>query len=428
MKIISTIAVMAALAGGIAPASAETIYLTAGAMIDPVTGDVTEQPAVIIENGVITASGTAASVIAPEGAREISLTGKTILPGLIDMHTHITGDPTKGGGYSSLGYQKERSVIWGVVNAGRTLNAGFTTIRNTGADGYETLALRDAINDGEIAGPRMFVAGPPVGIVGGHCSDNNLLPPEYEATGEGVATGPWEMRGKVRQNIKYGVDFIKTCSTGGVFSKGTLLGAPQGTPEELAAIVNEAHSRGLKVAVHAHGNIGIKNAIRAGADTIEHASYLDAEAINMAKRNGVYFSMDIYNTEYTLAEGEANGVLQESLDKERQVGGIQRESFRQAVKAGAKVVFGTDAAIYPHGDNAKQFSRMVEFGMTPLQAVRASTSLAAEALGKAGSLGCISAGCSADIIAVEGDPLADAAVLENVDFVMKAGEVHKNET
>jgi imidazolonepropionase-like amidohydrolase len=185
--------------------------------------------------------------------------------------------------------------------------------------------------------------------------------------------------------------------------------------------------RGLKVAVHAHGNIGIKNAIRAGADTIEHASYLDDEAISMAKRKGVYFSMDIYNTEYTLAEGEKNGVLQESLDKERQVGGIQRESFRKAVKAGAKVIFGTDAAIYPHGDNAKQFSRMVKFGMTPLQAIQASTSLAAEALGKTGNFGCLSAGCSADIIAVSGDPLADVSVLENVDFVMKDGLIYKGE-
>ncbi len=409
------------------PVSAETLYLTADRMIDPSSGRVIDSPALVIEDGAVTAAGTASLLAAPAGARTINLAGKTILPGLIDMHTHMTGDPTKGGGYASLTYPAERSVIWGVVNAERTLMAGFTTVRNTGSEGYETLALRDAINEGEIAGPRMFVAGPPVGIVGGHCSDNNLLPPAYEATGIGVATGPWEMRGKVRQNIKYGVDFIKTCSTGGVFSKGTLLGAAQGTPEELAAIVDEAHMRGLKVAVHAHGTVGIKNAIRAGADTIEHASYLDDEAISMAKRKDVYFSMDIYNTEYTLAEGEKNGVLQESLDKERQVGGIQRESFRKAVKAGAKVVFGSDAAIYPHGDNANQFSRMVQFGMTPMQTIRAATSLAAEALGKSGSLGCLSAGCKADIIAVSGDPISDVSALENVDFVMKDGEIYKDE-
>ena len=420
---------MAVLGGALAvmagSASAETVYVKAARMVDPAAGRVIENPALVIEDGVIKAAGSAASLPAPDGAEIIDLGGKTLLPGLIDMHVHITGDPTKGGGYAGLALPKERAVIWAVNNARRTLMAGFTTVRNTGSDGYETLAIRDAINEGEIAGPRMYVAGPPVGIVGGHCSDNNFLPPEYEATGIGVATGPWGMREKVRQNIKYGVDFIKTCSTGGVFSKGTLLGAPQGTLEELEAIVDEAHMRGMKVASHAHGTIGIKNAIKAGVDTVEHASYLDDEAIKMAKRAGVYLSMDIYNTEYTLAEGEKNGVMQESLDKERQVGGVQRESFTKAVKAGAKMVFGTDAAIYPHGDNAKQFSRMVRFGMNEMQAIQAATSLAAEALGKDGYLGCVSAGCSADIIAVSGDPLADISVLETVDFVMKEGAVYK---
>lgn len=408
-------------------AAAETVYVTAERMIDPAAGRVMEGPALVIEDGVIKETGTATSLAAPEGARTIDLAGKTLLPGLIDMHVHLTGDPTKGGGYSALAYQKERAVIWAVNNAGRTLMAGFTTVRNTGSDGYEMLAIRDAVNDGEIPGPRIFVAGPPVGIVGGHCSDNNYLPPEYEVTGTGVATGPWGMREKVRQNIKYGVDFIKTCSTGGVFSKGTLLGAPQGTVEELEAIVDEAHMRGIKVASHAHGTIGIKNAIKAGVDTVEHASYLDDEAIRMAKRAGVYFVMDIYNTEYTLSEGEKNGVMQESLDKERQVGGVQRDSFSKAVKAGAKVAFGTDAAIFPHGDNARQFSRMVRFGMDEMQAIEAATSLAAEALGKEGTLGCIAAGCYADLIAVSGDPLADISVLETVGFVMKDGAVYKNE-
>ena len=415
------------IAGLSSPALAASTYLTADRMIDPASGRVIENPALLIEDGVITARGVQASLSVPADAETTNLAGKTIMPGFIDMHTHLLGSARKGRGYRGLGLASERGVIWGVVNAEKTLMAGFTTVRNVGSRGYGSLALRDAIAEGEIPGPRMFVAGPPIGIVGGHCSDNNLLPPEYKATGIGVASGPWEMRAKVRQNIKYGVDLIKTCSTGGVLSKGTKLSSTQGTIEELTAIADEAHARGLKVASHAHGTAGIKNAIRAGIDTIEHASYLDDEAIRMAKRKGVYLVMDIYNTEFTLAEGEKYGVLQESLDKERAVGTVQRESFTKAVKAGAKVVFGTDAGVYPHGDNGKQFSRMVKFGMTPMQALVAATSLAAEALGKSGQLGCISVGCSADIVGVAGAPLEDISVLENVAFVMKQGKVYKNE-
>ena len=416
-----------ALAGAVclSAANAESVYLTAGRMVDPARGRIVENPALLIDEGKVIAVGVAGTLAAPDDARLIDLSGKTILPGLIDMHTHLSGPARKGRGYDGLQYAAERQSIWGVVHARQTLEAGFTTVRNVGSSGYEMLAVRDAINEGEIPGPRMFVAGPPIGIVGGHCSDENYLPHDAERIGEGVGTGPWELREKVRRNIKFGVDLIKTCSTGGVFSKGTLLGAPQSTVEELTAIVDEAHMRGLKVAAHAHGTQGVKNAIIAGVDTIEHASFLDDEAIRMAKRNGVFLTMDIYNTEFTLAEGEALGVPEESLAKEREVGTIQRESFRKAVKAGAKVIFGTDAAIFPHGDNAKQFSRMVEFGMTPMQAIQAATSLAAEALGKSGELGCLDVGCSADLVAVSGDPLADIATLEDVEFVMKGGDVYK---
>lgn len=414
------------LAVAASPVSAAPIYLTASQMIDASTGKATADPAVIIDDGMIISTGTKARLLAPEGATAIDLSGKTLLPGLIDMHTHLIGDASLGG-YGGIGETRETAAIWGVVNAEKTLMAGFTTVRNVGAGDFADVALRDAINSGLVNGPRMYVSGPPVSIIGGHCSDHNLLPNDFHILGEGVATGPWEMRAKVRTNIKYGADLIKTCSTGGVFSKGTAPGAEQNTIEEISAIVAEAHQRGLKVASHAHGNAGIKNAIKAGVDTIEHASYLDKEAIGMAKSKGVYLAMDIYNTEYTQAEGRANGVLEESLRKDAEIAEIQRESFRDAVKAGAKVIYGTDSGVYPHGDNAKQFVWMVKYGMTPAEAIRSATALAAEALGREQSLGQIKQGFAADLIAVDGDPLVDISVLEKVGFVMKDGVVYKNE-
>lgn len=417
------VAVAAVLAG---TAHAETVYLTAGKLVDPATGRTVSNPAIIMTDGVVSERGTANRLKAPDGATVVDLGDATLLPGFIDMHVHLTGDP-EDPPYESLAISDEAAAITGVKNARLTLLAGFTTVRNVGADSYGDVALRDAIRDGDVPGPRLFVSGPPVGITGGHCSDNNLLPSEYDLKGENIAAGPWAMRDKVRTNIKYGVDLIKTCSTGGVFSKGTTLGAQQGTVEELTAIVEEAHARGLKVASHAHGTQGIKNALIAGVDTVEHASILDDEAIQMAKDQGTFLSMDIYNTEYTLAEGEKNGVLPESMDKERQISALQRESFRRAVKAGVNMVFGSDAGVYPHGDNGNQFSRMVTYGMTPMQAVQAATVNAAEALGKAGELGCADKGCAADFVAVTGDPLSDMTLLANVDFVMKGGKIYKQD-
>ena len=422
---LSSLLACAALGCLAAPAFAETVYLTADRFVDPAAGKTIRNAAFVIEDGKVTARGTKATLPAPAEADVIEFgSGSTLMPGFIDMHVHLTGDPTDGP-YYSLSLSDERKALKGAKNARLTLLAGFTTVRNVGADSYGDVALRDSINAGEVPGPRMYVSGPPVGIIGGHCSDNNLLPEEYHSTGEGVATGPWEYRAKVRENIKYGVDLIKTCSTGGVFSKGTALGAAQGTLEELTAAADEAHARGLKIASHAHGTVGIKNAILAGIDTIEHASILDDEAIQMAKDHDVWLSMDIYNTEYTLAEGEKNGVLEESLEKERSISKIQRASFTKAVKAGVKMVFGSDAGVYPHGMNGNQFSRMVQFGMTPMQALQAATVNAADALGKAGEVGCVEAGCHADFVAVKGDPLADMGLLADVDFVMKDGAVYK---
>ena len=409
-----------------APALAAPTYVTAARMLDPATGRALANPAILIDGGKVVSVGSALTMKPPAGATLVDLGNRTILPGLIDMHTHLIGDASLAG-YNSLGQARDSAAIHGVANAKKTLHAGFTAVRDVGNDGFADVALRDAVNAGVVPGPRIFASGPPVGIIGGHCSDNNLQPYDAESLGEGVATGPWEMRAKARRNIKFGVDLIKTCSTGGVFSKGTTPGAAQNTIEEIAAIVAEAHQRGLKVASHAHGNEGIKNAIRAGVDTIEHASYLDDEAIRMAKSKGVYLAMDIYNTEYTQTEGRKNGALEESLRKDAEIAEIQRESFRAAVKAGAKVVYGTDSGVYPHGDNAKQFFWMVKYGMTPAEAIRSATTLAAEALGKAGELGCLNAGCAADIIAVAGDPLADVTALETVSFVMKGGDVIRND-
>lgn len=405
-------------------AAAETIYLTADAMVDVEDGDRIETPALIIRDGVIEAVGAAADLPAPGDAEHVDLTGYTLTPGLIDMHVHLNSDPELHG-YRGLARSDARSAIEGVVNAETTLMAGFTTVRNVGAPAFADVALRDAISEGDVPGPRLFVSGPAIGITGGHCSDNNLLPPEYEATGEGVADGPWAARALVRRNIKYGADLIKTCSTGGVLSKGTQVGAPQYTLEELTALTEEAHMHGLKVASHAHGTQGVKNALRAGIDTIEHASFIDEEGIELARENGAWLTMDIYVTEYILGEGEKAGILPESLEKERMTGQTQRENFRKAHEAGVKMLFGTDAGVFPHGQNARQLSRMVEYGMSPAEALQTATINAAEALGREDAFGAIADGQSADIIAVRGDPLEDISVMENVVFVMKEGVIHK---
>jgi imidazolonepropionase-like amidohydrolase len=401
----------------------KALYIKADRLIDVEQGRSLAKPMVIIEDGKITQLGTQGDMVIPEDAEIVDLSGHTILPGLIDMHVHLTSEASNHG-YTRLSVSLPRSTIYGVKNAKRTLMAGYTTVRNVGAAGFADVALRDAINEGDVPGPRMFVSGPSLGVTGGHC-DNNLLPYEYAATSEGVADGPWAVRAAVRRNIKYGADMIKFCATGGVLSKGTKVGVQQYSQEEMNAIVTEAKLRGLRVAAHAHGTDGIKAAIKAGVTSVEHASFLDEEAITLAKKYGTYLSMDIYVTEYILGEGEKAGILPESLDKERTVGGQQRESFKQAVEAGVKMIFGSDAGVYPHGDNAKQLSRMVQFGMTSMQALQAATINSATALGKSELLGSITKGKYADIIAVKGNPLDDISILENVDVIIKQGKVVK---
>jgi imidazolonepropionase-like amidohydrolase len=384
-----------------------------------------DQVVVFDDSGAITAVGPTTSTKLPAGVSAIDLSSATCLPGLIDVHTHITADPAASG-FQGLGISVPREAITGAKNARITLHAGFTTIRNVGASGFTDVAVRDGINDGEIEGPRMLVSGPPLGITGGHC-DNNLLPAEYHNKAEGVADGPWAARAKVREVIKYGADVIKVCASGGVLSKGDQPGTPQYSLEELQAIVEEAHKLGRKVAAHAHGTQSIKDAINAGIDSIEHSSLIDDEGIALAKKHGTYLDFDIYNDDFILQEGAKAGMLPESIEKEKKIGRLQRENFRHAWESGTKMAFATDAGVYPHGDNARQFAKMVEWGMKPVEAIQAATINAADLLGWAGKVGSLEVGLYADIIAVNGDPLSNVRVLESVKFVMKGGVVARND-
>ncbi len=398
-------------------------YIKAGNLIDVLSGRTLSNQIIVVEQERIVEVANAAEVTIPTGATVIDLSAKTVMPGLIDMHVHLTSDH-RFHGYQGLGISVPRSALYGVLNARKTMHAGFTTVRNVGAEGYADVALRDAINAGEIVGPRMRVSGPALGITGGHC-DNNLLPDNYQVSSEGVADGPWAVRAKVREVIKYGADLIKFCATGGVLSKGDSVGDQQYTLEEMQALVAEAHQHSRKVAAHAHGAEGIKAAIIAGVDSVEHSSLIDAEGIRLAKEHGTFLVFDVYNDTYILAHGAEVGMLQESLDKEREIGQRQRDNFRKAFKAGARMAFGSDSAVYPHGDNGKQFAYMVEYGMTPMQAIQAATIHAAELIGWPDAVGAVAPGRYADIIAVDSNPLEDVTVMENVSFVMQGGAVFK---
>jgi imidazolonepropionase-like amidohydrolase len=401
---------------------AETIVVTGARLVDVLAGRETERPQILISDGRITAVGRQGDP-APADARKLDLGDRTILPGLIDMHVHLTSDP-RISGYRRLEYTDSFWMAVGVANARKTLEAGFTTVRNVGSGEYQDVGLMEGIDHGYIAGPRIVPATYALGSTGGHC-DATQFPPSITTPGTQIANSPDEYRALVRKVHKYGAKVIKVCMTGGVLSKRDSVGAQQVSPEEIKAIVEEAHRLGLRVAVHAHGTEGINDALRAGVDTVEHASLADAESFKLAREHGAWFDMDIYNDDYILAEGANNGVYPESLEKEKMIGLKQRQTFRAAHAAGVKMLFGTDAGVYPHGTNARQFAKMVEWGMTPMEAIQAATRNAAEALDQTANLGAIAPGRYADLIAVDGDPLADIRTLETIAIVMKGGTIVK---
>jgi len=412
----------ALLASVAAPAMAESVVVTAAHMLDVASGKTLDDPIVVITDGRIASvvTGANARPIIPAGATRIDLPGKTILPGLIDMHVHLTA-LAEIGGYTGLKYTDSFWQAVGTANAKKTLEAGFTSVRNVGSADFDDVGLRQAIDGGWIPGPRMTTATYAIGATGGHC-DDNALPPSLDKQQPSVINSPEEARAKVRWLHKYGATVIKICATGGVFSLGDSVGGQQLSFEEMKAIADEAHMLHLRVAAHAHGDEGIKAAILAGIDTIEHCSLASDEAIKLAIQHHTWFDMDIYNDDYILATGTKNGTEQQSLDKERAIGLKQRQTFSRAVKAGVPLLFGTDAGVYPHGDNARQFATMVKWGMTPLQAIRAATLSAAEALDKSDDIGQIAVGHYGDIVAVDSDPLADVRVLEHPAAVIKGGE------
>ncbi|MGA9157874.1 MAG: amidohydrolase family protein [Candidatus Sulfotelmatobacter sp.] len=408
----------------IAQQSSKSVVIHAGHVLDVKTGKLLSDQTVVIKDGKVVSVGASAETKAPVDALRIDLPKATILPGLIDAHTHLTMDPKFG--YEALGLSIPRETLTGAKNARITLEAGFTTVRNVGAAGYSDVALRDAINAGDVPGPRMLVSGPPLSITGGH-ADNNLLPFEYHATSDGVADGVDGVRHMVRQNIKYGADLIKFMASGGVLSKGDNPQASQYTLEEMQAIVSEAHRLGRKVAAHAHGAQAILWASEAGVDSIDHGSYIDNAGIAEMKKNGTYLVPTLYLGDWFLENAEKNHVPDFLLTKAEAVIPAARKNIAHAFASGVKVAFGTDAAVYPHGMNAHEFAVMVKLGLTPLQAIQAATINAADLLGWPGKVGSLDPGAWADIIAVDGDPLKDVTILQHVKFVMKGGEVVRNE-
>ena len=405
------------------PAAGRTL-VRAGHLLDVKSGKLLDGQTVVVVGETIQSIEPTNQVSAQAGDTVVDLSGLTVLPGLIDVHTHLTGNPDFDP-YRELTSTNAKEAINGVVNARATLMAGITSVRNVGAGGYTDVDLRDAINAGQIAGPHMLVSGPALGITGGHC-DDNLLPIQYHSVGDGVADGIAEVQHKVRQNIKYGSDLIKICATGGVLSKGDDPQASQYTLEEMLAIVADAHRLGRKVAAHAHGAQGILWATEAGVDSIEHGSYINDEGIAAMKKHGTYLVPTLYLEDWMLENGHLPSY---SHKKMVEVSAVAKGNIKHAMQAGVKIAMGTDAAVYPHGLNAHELDVYVnQLGMEPLAALQTATVNAADLMGWSAKTGSLEAGEWADMIAVEKNPLDDVRVLQNVKFVMKAGVVYKNES
>jgi imidazolonepropionase-like amidohydrolase len=418
-----TLAAVSLSAQPAAQTTAKRTLVRAAHLLDVKTGKLLNAQTIVVVGETIQSIAPTATVTTEPTDTVIDLGSLTLLPGLIDVHTHITFNPDFDP-YRELTSTDAKEAINGVVNARTTLLAGFTSIRNVGAGGFTDVDLRDAINSGQVAGPHMLVSGPALSITGGHC-DENLLPIKYHVVGDGVADGIAAVQHQVRQNIKYGADLIKVCATGGVLSKGDDPQASQYTLEEMRAIVADAHRLGRKVAAHAHGAQGILWAAQAGVDSIEHGSYINDEAIAEMKKDGTYLVPTLYLEDWMLEKGSLPPIYhQKMLD----VSAVAKNNIKRAIEAGVKIALGTDAAVYPHGLNAHELDVYVnQLGMAPLAALQSATINAAALMGLSAKTGTLETGKWADIIAVDKNPLDDVRVLQNVKFVMKAGVVYKNE-
>jgi imidazolonepropionase-like amidohydrolase len=414
--------VSAALGQQAGTSASRRTLIRAGHLLDVKTGKIADAQTVVVVGDAIQAIEPTPSAAAQPDDVVIDLGNLTVLPGLIDVHTHLTGNPDFDP-YRELTSTDAKEAISGVVNARTTLLAGITTVRNVGASDYTDVDLRDAIDSGRIPGPHMLVSGPPLGITGGHC-DENLLPVQYHVQADGVADGIAAVQHKVRENIKYGANLIKICATGGVLSKGDDPQASQYTLEEMQAIVADAHRLGRKVAAHAHGAQGILWATEAGVDSIEHGSYINDDAIAAMKKRGTYLVPTLYLEDWMLQSGHLPPFYhQKMLD----VTAVAKGNIKRAMQAGVKIAMGTDAAVYPHGLNAHELDVYVnQLGMAPLAALQTATINAADLMGWTAKTGSLEPGKWADIIAVDRNPLDDIRVLQDVKFVMKAGVVYKD--